>query len=151
MSQKRKNGALASEDDSTRRVKKSRRNYTEDDAQVAKIFDNLSSNDPKVRIEAAEKLFQRYSRQDAETKNPSFVSNGGEIEREQDIPFNELNQVISRLVRGLCSSRKSARHGYYIALTELCRAHGVSSNLQQEILNIVKQHTVADRAASSQV
>ena len=80
--------------------KKRKREGHEVDVDLAQLYDRLASEDGRIRLSAASTLLRKISRPDA-TSN------------------DEVATVLKRLFRGLCSSRKSARHGFAVALTEL--------------------------------
>jgi len=82
--------------------RKKRIKYSKDDAQLANIYSELADEVPSVRIEAAQKLLKSVT---------SDQSNYSE----------RLSNAQTRLIRGLCSSRKAARLGFSIALTEIFR------------------------------
>lgn len=69
------------------------------DKQLVEVYEDLASEDADTRVKAAKLLCLEYSTEDA-------VSNG------------KGNEILRRLVRGLCSGRKAARLGFSIALTE---------------------------------
>jgi DNA polymerase phi len=76
--------------------------YTEKDSQLAQIFDRLSHEVEKERFDAVRELLQVVS-----------------PEKSPEAPVVE--RIIRRLIRGLCSSRKAARLGFVIALSEVLR------------------------------
>lgn len=65
------------------------------DVALVTIYDHLASEDETIRLDAARRLLTK-----------TFAE-------------NELNTVLRRLFRGLCSSRKAARLGFAVALTEV--------------------------------
>ena len=70
------------------------------DTQLVEIYEDLANVDEHIRLKAAQALFT------------NFVANGistGE----------QLNEIVRRLLRGLCSGRKAARLGFSVVLTEL--------------------------------
>lgn len=92
------------------RPAKKPRHYTQQHAQLAKMLDSLSSHNPATRTQAARELTVSCAEQ-------TFTFSETATSEEA----NYLKTVILRLIRGLCSSRKAARMGFYMALTELCR------------------------------
>ena len=80
--------------------KKRRREQVTAQSQNVEIFEDLAHDDAEIRLKAAEKLLSSIS----EDKSPSR---------------SDVETILNRLIRGLCSSRKAARFGYAIALTEL--------------------------------
>ena len=87
------------EDDST---PASKRQYTESDQKLAKLYDQLADEVADVRLKAAKSLFEE-------------LSPNGQLNPEAS------EKALKRLIRGLCSSRKAARAGFSITLTELIR------------------------------
>ncbi|KAL8990036.1 MAG: hypothetical protein Q9177_001212 [Variospora cf. flavescens] len=81
--------------------KKRRREPSSVDTRMVEIYDDLANESEDIRIKAAHALLIRIS------------SDSNDGLREQ------FNEVLQRLVRGLCSSRKAARIGFSVALTEL--------------------------------
>ncbi|KAK8178751.1 DNA polymerase phi-domain-containing protein [Phyllosticta citribraziliensis] len=98
MGQKR-NLEVAAQDASTS-AQKRRRQYTEQDAKLASIFDRLADEAKETRLAAAKELVLLLS-----------------DEATADI----ANKVLTRLIRGLCSPRKAARSGFFVALSETLR------------------------------
>ncbi|KAK4692559.1 DNA polymerase phi, partial [Lecanoromycetidae sp. Uapishka_2] len=79
--------------------KKRRREQPLIDTQLIEIYEDLANVDEKVRFKAAHTLLSKIISADAAS---------GE----------QQNEVLRRLIRGLCSGRKAARLGFSIALTE---------------------------------
>lgn len=69
------------------------------DTQLVEIYDDLANEDEEIRLKAAQSLLQKAS--------PSA-----------GLTSEKLNEVLRRLIRGLCSGRKAARLGFSVALTE---------------------------------
>lgn len=69
------------------------------DTQLVEIYDDLANLDGAIRLKAARNLLTQ------------FVS-GGRADGDR------LNEMLRRLIKGLCSGRKAARLGFSIALTE---------------------------------
>jgi DNA polymerase phi len=104
-------------------AQKRRRQYSEQDQKLAKIYNELSDERSDVRIKAARELVTEL---DAD-KNPD-----GEV----------LEKAFTRLIRGLCSGRKAARSGFFIALSELLRqsyAGGVPLNGLGDVGKLLEQ------------
>ncbi|KAK2875593.1 hypothetical protein FQN49_001579 [Arthroderma sp. PD_2] len=80
--------------------KKRRREGVNVDVKLVEIYDDLSNENDEIRLKAASDLLSRFT-PDA---NPTA---------------EDIEKVLLRLFRGLCSSRKAARLGFSIALTEL--------------------------------
>jgi DNA polymerase phi len=83
-------------------TKKRVRQYTEQDQRLAKIYNDLADERTDIRIRAAKEFVAEFA-----------------PERE---PSDQLiEKSLTRLIRGLCSGRKAARPGFFIALSELLR------------------------------
>ena len=79
--------------------RKRRRDLPAVDTQLVEIYDDLANEDEEIRLKAAQSLLQKAS--------PSA-----------GLTSEKLNEVLRRLIRGLCSGRKAARLGFSVALTE---------------------------------
>lgn len=101
MSKKRK---LETSEATRETTHKKSRHYSEQDRKLASLYDNLADESNDVRIKAAKDLLLELQ--------PQKISEKG----------NLIETVLKRLIRGLCSGRKAARFGFFIALTELLRA-----------------------------
>ena len=102
MAGKRRRDASAEEErpaDTTHPSRKRRVEYTEADAKLASLYNDLSDDVKSVRLRAAADLIRTLS--DAEPE--------------------KLEKALTRLIKGLCSSRKAARSGFSVALTEVLR------------------------------
>lgn len=84
--------------------KKRRRELSSSDALMFEIYEDLANENEGTRLKAASRLVSRYSPE----RSPSAA---------------DLQKVLQRLIRGLSSSRKAARFGFSIALTELLAQH----------------------------
>ncbi|KAM0714228.1 hypothetical protein Q7P37_010015 [Cladosporium fusiforme] len=82
--------------------RKRRLDYSEADAQLAKIYNDLADDVQAVRIKAAGEVIRNLS-----------AKSDHQIER--------IEKAITRLIKGLCSGRKAARLGFSIALSEVLR------------------------------
>ena len=82
--------------------RKRRLDYTEADAQLAKIYNDLADDVQAVRLKAAGEVIRNLS-----TKS--------------DHQIERIEKAIARLIKGLCSGRKAARLGFSIALSEVLR------------------------------
>ena len=80
--------------------KKTRREQPAIDTKLVEIYEDLASVDEKIRLKAAQALLT------------DFVADGKST-------GEQLNDVVRRLFRGLCSGRKAARLGFSVVLTEL--------------------------------
>lgn len=79
--------------------KKRRREQPPLDTKLVEIYEDLANVDENIRFKAAHTLLTK------------FVSN-------ESTTGEQLNEILRRLIRGLCSGRKAARLGFSIALTE---------------------------------
>lgn len=119
---------------------KRRRQYTEQDSKLAKIYENLAHEVTNVRIQAAKDLVLEL----APDKHPSVET---------------VQKVLIRLIRGLCSSRKAARLGFFVALAEILRQLSNAQNesdLQNDfsvdrVLDMVDQYTQPEGKVAGQV
>ena len=130
--------------------KRSRHRYTEDDAKLATIFENLSSNDPETRLQAVGSIVQKCCQMRTRVNGISIAQNGPETDLRKDVQHDQSEYILVRLIRGLCSSRKSARHGFYLALTEILRARGAFRQ-PREVMDLIVQNTTAEKGSSGQV
>ena len=80
--------------------KKRRREKVAVDTQLVEVYEDLANVDENVRLKAAQTLLT------------NFVAEG-------KATGEQLNEIVRRLLRGLCSGRKAARLGFSVALTEL--------------------------------
>jgi len=78
---------------------KRRREQPAVDTQLVEFYEDLASVDEKSRLKAAHMLLTKFI----------FIENSS---------GDQLNEILRRLIRGLCSGRKAARLGFSIALTE---------------------------------
>lgn len=76
--------------------KKRRREQPAVDTQLVEIYEDLANVDENIRHKAARTLLKKFE-----------VATG-----------DQLNEIVRRLFRGLCSGRKAARLGFSTALTE---------------------------------
>lgn len=79
--------------------KKRRREQPAVDTQLIEIYEDLANVDETIRLKACHTLLTK------------FVSEG-------TANGDQLNEILRRLFRGLCSGRKAARLGFSVALTE---------------------------------
>ena len=82
--------------------RKRRLDYSQADAQLAKIYNDLADDVQAVRIKAAGEVVRNLS-----------ANSDNQAER--------IDKAIARLIKGLCSGRKAARLGFSIALSEVLR------------------------------
>lgn len=79
--------------------KKRRRELPAVDTQLVEIYDDLANEDAEIRLKAAQSLLKKAS-------------------PDAGLDSEKLNEILRRLIRGLCSGRKAARLGFSVALTE---------------------------------
>ena len=106
---------------------------------MVEIYEDLTNADEKIRLKAAHNLLSEFIHQ-------------GKASGEQ------LNEIVRRLIRGLCSSRKAARLGFSIALTELLveilgprRKHVEGFQTVAEVIETLKRQTHVAGNVSGQV
>ncbi|KAG0160358.1 hypothetical protein PDIDSM_7885 [Penicillium digitatum] len=80
--------------------KKRRREPHNVDVKLVELYEDLASEKDDIRLKAAQTLVSQFT----PDQNPAD---------------EQIKKVLSRLFRGLCSSRKAARIGFSIALTEI--------------------------------
>ena len=106
---------------------------------LVEIYEDLANVEESIRLRAAEALLT------------DFVANGKST-------GEQLNEIIRRLLRGLCSGRKAARLGFSVVLTELLiqvfgpsrnGATGVQSVL--ELIETLKNESQVSNNVSGQV
>lgn len=83
-----------------RASKKRKRDIADVDVDLVTIYNNLASENEKARLVAAGQLLTKTFRSDTTATE------------------DQINTALKRLFRGLCSSRKAARLGFAVALTE---------------------------------
>jgi hypothetical protein len=81
---------------------KRQRQVSELDQQLAKLYENLADDVSAVRLKAAKELLI-------------------ELSPDKKLAPEVFHKVFNRLIRGLCSGRKAARYGFFVAFTELLR------------------------------
>ncbi|KAE8353594.1 DNA polymerase phi-domain-containing protein [Aspergillus coremiiformis] len=80
--------------------KKRRREPVNVDTKLVEIYEDLANEKDEIRLKAAQALVSQFT----PDKNPTD---------------EQIQKTLQRLFRGLCSSRKAARIGFSIALTEI--------------------------------
>lgn len=80
--------------------KKRRREAYNVDVKLVELYEDLASEKDEIRLKAAQGLVSQFT----PDKNPAD---------------DQIKKALQRLFRGLCSSRKAARIGFSIALTEI--------------------------------
>ncbi|KAL2810838.1 DNA polymerase phi-domain-containing protein [Aspergillus granulosus] len=81
-------------------TKKRRREPVNVDTKLVEIYEDLASENDEIRLKAAQALVSQFT----PDKKPAD---------------EQIRKALQRLFRGLCSSRKAARVGFSIALTEV--------------------------------
>ncbi|MCJ1384303.1 DNA-directed DNA polymerase [Xylographa soralifera] len=116
---------------------KRRREPVSVDAQAVEIYEDLANENEEIRLKAAHSLLTRVSSE----KSPSL---------------EELQRILKRLFRGLASSRKAARLGFSVALTEFLQQHCISDQIDRPVLevatviNVLEEQTRASAGVSGQ-
>jgi DNA polymerase phi len=81
-------------------TKKRRREPVNIDTKLVEIYEDLANEKDEIRLKAAQALVSQFT----PDKKPTD---------------EQIRKALQRLFRGLCSSRKAARIGFSIALTEI--------------------------------
>ena len=124
-------------DDSVHPARKRRLGYTNEDARLAQLYNDLSDEVKATRLKAAAELVRSLRGTDPE----------------------RIGQALTRLVKGLCSSRKASRSGFFVALSEvLPLAKDVEASIPSEthfepssLINKVESLTQPESTSSNQV
>nr|KMM65379.1 DNA polymerase V [Coccidioides posadasii RMSCC 3488] len=110
--------------------RKRRREPVNVDVKLVEIYEDLSNEQNEIRLKAAHDLLSRFT-------------------PDQNAPNEQIEKVLKRLFRGLCSSRKAARIGFSIALTELLsQVFSGSNGRNSEELNIPKTIEILESQTS---
>ncbi|KAF2635788.1 hypothetical protein P280DRAFT_522720 [Massarina eburnea CBS 473.64] len=96
---------------------KRKRQVTDDKLQLYKLYENLAAESDEIRLEAAQQLIIKFS-----------PDNGPSA--------SEVQEVLNRLIRGLCTQRKAARLGFCVTLTEMLRQFLAPSKTAVEGLDL---------------
>ena len=119
--------------------KKRRRDPGTIDTQLVEIYEDLANESGDIRLRAAQSLLQKLSVDNSPSKE-------------------KVTEVLTRLVRGLCSGRKAARLGFSVAFTEFLvqhlvdRAQDVPDRLGfSEVLDLLIKQTEVGGKVSGQV
>lgn len=119
--------------------KKRRRDPGTIDTQLVEIYEDLGNESSEIRLRAAQSLLQKLSVENSPSKE-------------------KVTDVLTRLVRGLCSGRKAARLGFSVAFTEFLVQHlvdgaqNVSDRLGfSELLDLLIKQTEIGGKVSGQV
>lgn len=118
-------------------AKKRRREPYNVDVKLVEIYEDLASEKDEIRLKAAQGLVSQFTAD----KNPTD---------------DQIKKTLQRLFRGLCSSRKAARIGFSIALTEMLTQIFTVKRESSEIrladaLNIWENQTNSSGSESGQV
>jgi DNA polymerase phi len=81
---------------------KRKRQVTTEKLQLYKLYEDLAAESDEVRLEAAKQLILKFS-------------------PESEPAAADVQEVLNRLIKGLCTQRKAARFGFCVTLTELLR------------------------------
>ena len=116
---------------------KRRRGVSSTDIQLIEIYDDLANENEEIRLRAAHMLLSKHAQPDS-------------------CSHQKLTGILKRLFRGLCSSRKAARVGFSIALTEFLaqifqhplKETGLS---HKDVLEILDKQSVLEGSTSGQV
>lgn len=117
--------------------RKRKRGFSGVDSTLVDIYEQLANEDEQNRIDAAHSLISRFI-------DPDTFS------------FEQAKGILSRLFRGLCSSRKAARLGFSIALTESLSHLPLSTNQLEDgistsaVIDLLESKTVPDGSVSGQ-
>ena len=100
------------------------------DTELVEIYEDLANEREDIRLKAARSLLSKVSPEKSPTRE-------------------RLVEILTRLVRGLCSARKAARVGFSVALTEFLvqlQGNGVDDRVShldiREVLEILQKQTV---------
>lgn len=107
---------------------------------MAQIFEDLAHEVKDIRIKAAATLVRKMS----PDSSPS-----GDL----------VTKTLTRLIRGLCSGRKAARSGFFVALVEVLRtrydsSQDTSSDAKpsvNDVVGMVTDYTEPEGKAAGQV
>ena len=116
---------------------KRRRDIANLDTQLVEIYEDLANENEDIRLKAAHTLVSKFAA--SESSSPE-----------------KIKTILQRLFRGLCSSRKAARLGFSIALTEFL-AQIFSYPFEQTklsqnvVLDILHRQTILDGSTTGQV
>lgn len=116
---------------------KRRRDVATPDTRLIEIYEDLANESEEIRLTAAHTLLSDFAQ-------PARTSR------------QKIEAILQRLFRGLCSSRKAARLGFSIALTEfLAQIFQYPAEetglVHSQILSILENQTLAEGSTSGQV
>jgi DNA polymerase phi len=118
-------------------VGKRLRDIVTPDTQLIEVYEDLANESEEVRLKAARVLLTRFA-------PPSCTSH------------QQIRSITVRLFRGLCSSRKAARIGFSVAVTEFLTQifqPPIKETILslEDVLNVLEKFTVAEGSTSGQV
>lgn len=116
---------------------KRRRDIATVDIQLVEIYEDLANDDQDIRLRAAHTLLSNFAIPDPDSPQ-------------------KIQTIVQRLFRGLCSSRKAARLGFSVALTEFLAQIFTYPEEQtgfspSEVLEMLERQTVSDGSTTGQV
>jgi DNA polymerase phi len=108
------------------------------DTELVEIYEDLANDNEEIRLRATHALLKKAS-------------------PESGLSPGQLQEILRRLIRGLCSGRKGARLGFSIALTELqsqlfdANSRNALSMSTADFIHLLKKETEAGGSISGQV
>lgn len=107
------------------------------DTRLIEIYEDLANENEEIRLRAAHTLLSEFAQ-------PTSISH------------QKIKAILQRLFRGLCSSRKAARLGFSIALTEFLAQifqYPVEETglAHDHLLPILEKQTLVEGSTSGQV
>ncbi|OQU97909.1 hypothetical protein CLAIMM_03773 isoform 2 [Cladophialophora immunda] len=116
----------------------SKKRKREVDVELVKVYADLADVEESVRLAAAHTLLSKIYK-------PGITSH------------EQTKTILTRLFRGLCSSRKSARLGFSVALTELLSQLAAAPDVSPEsdvsssaVIDILEAQTLPEKGTSGQ-
>ncbi|EXJ61462.1 uncharacterized protein A1O5_11778 [Cladophialophora psammophila CBS 110553] len=116
----------------------SKKRKREVDVELVKVYEDLADIQENIRLAAAHTLLSKIYK-------PGITSH------------EQTKTILTRLFRGLCSSRKSARLGFSVALTELLSQLAVAPVSSTEsdvsvstVIDILEAETLPEKGTSGQ-
>ncbi|QIW98905.1 hypothetical protein AMS68_004423 [Peltaster fructicola] len=110
---------------------KRRKEYSQNDIALAKIYNDLAEEVEEVRLKAASELIKHLTADAADQES-------------------SIDKALTRLIKGVSSSRKAARLGFSIALSEALRIALQKSQSLQQITNRIVNLTTLEGNVSGQ-
>ncbi|KIX95770.1 uncharacterized protein Z520_08478 [Fonsecaea multimorphosa CBS 102226] len=116
----------------------SKKRKREVDVELVKVYEDLADEQENVRLAAAHTLLSKIYK-------PGITSH------------EQTKTILTRLFRGLCSSRKSARLGFSVALTELLSQLAAAPDVSPEshvsvsaVIDLLEAQTLPEKGTSGQ-